>query len=172
MPGHSRGHTLIAVDTGRGWLVHGGDAYFHRSVTERGDVSGMPWALSGVERFIAFDYERVRANHAMLAALAKRDDVTVFSSHDPVEYEEATPRWERPGARPCLARGRARRRSWLTHAVRDVLYLCDVCEATAGQRACGGESFGSEQRARRRRFFALRPENAIPNLSAGQKDRS
>jgi glyoxylase-like metal-dependent hydrolase (beta-lactamase superfamily II) len=87
MPGHSRGHAAIAVDTGHGWLVHGGDAYFHRSVTERGDTSGMPWALRGIERLIAFDYKSVRANHAMFAELAKHDDVTIFSSHDPVEYE-------------------------------------------------------------------------------------
>jgi glyoxylase-like metal-dependent hydrolase (beta-lactamase superfamily II) len=87
MAGHSRGHALIAVDTGSGWLVHAGDAYFHRSVTERGDASGMPWALRGVERFIAVDYRRVRTNHAALAELAKRAEVTVFSSHDPVEYE-------------------------------------------------------------------------------------
>jgi glyoxylase-like metal-dependent hydrolase (beta-lactamase superfamily II) len=87
MPGHSRGHAAIAVDTGHGWLVHAGDAYFHRSVTQHGGTSGMPWALRGVERFIAFDYKRVRANHAILAKLARHDDVTVFSSHDPVEYE-------------------------------------------------------------------------------------
>jgi glyoxylase-like metal-dependent hydrolase (beta-lactamase superfamily II) len=87
MPGHSRGHSLIAVDTGRGWLVHAGDAYFHRSVTERGDTSGMPWALRGVERFIAQDYKSVRNNHATLARLAGHHDVTVFSAHDPVEYE-------------------------------------------------------------------------------------
>jgi glyoxylase-like metal-dependent hydrolase (beta-lactamase superfamily II) len=85
--GHSRGHAAIAVDTGHGWLVHAGDAYFHRSVMERGETSGMPWALRGVERFIAFDYKRVRANHAMLAKLATHEDVTVFSSHDSVEYE-------------------------------------------------------------------------------------
>lgn len=87
MPGHSRGHAAIAVDTGRGWLVHAGDAYFHRSVTERGDASGTPWALRWVERLIAFDYKGVRTTHAMLAELAKRHDVTVFSAHDPVEYE-------------------------------------------------------------------------------------
>jgi glyoxylase-like metal-dependent hydrolase (beta-lactamase superfamily II) len=87
MPGHSHGHASIAVDTGRGWLVHAGDAYFHRSVLERGDAKGTPWALRFIERFIAIDYRRVRANHATLAALAKRDDVTVFSSHDPVEFE-------------------------------------------------------------------------------------
>ena len=39
MPGHSRGHAAIAVDTGRGWLVHAGDAYFHRRVIERGDFA-------------------------------------------------------------------------------------------------------------------------------------
>jgi glyoxylase-like metal-dependent hydrolase (beta-lactamase superfamily II) len=87
MPGHSRGHAAIAVDTGHGWLVHGGDAYFHRSVMECGDTSGMPWALRGVERFIAFDYPSVRRNHAIFAELAKHDDVTIFSAHDPVEYE-------------------------------------------------------------------------------------
>ena len=87
MPGHSRGHAAIAVDTGHGWLVHGGDSYFHRSVTEGGDTSGIPWALRGIERFIAFDYKSVRANHAIFAELAKQDDVTIFSSHDPVEYE-------------------------------------------------------------------------------------
>ena len=87
MPGHSRGHAAIAVDTGRGWLVHAGDAYFHRSVMERGDTSGMPWALRGVERFIAFDYTRVRTSHAILAELGKHDDVTIFSSHDAVEYD-------------------------------------------------------------------------------------
>jgi glyoxylase-like metal-dependent hydrolase (beta-lactamase superfamily II) len=86
MQGHSRGHASIAVDTGHGWLVHAGDAYFHRSVTERGDASGTPWALRCIERLIASDYASVRANHAKLAELAKRDDVTVFSSHDPVEY--------------------------------------------------------------------------------------
>jgi glyoxylase-like metal-dependent hydrolase (beta-lactamase superfamily II) len=87
MPGHSRGHAAIAVDTGAGWLVHAGDAYFHRSVTEAGDASGTPWALRCVERLIASDYGAVRRTHALLAALAKQPDVTVFSSHDPVEYE-------------------------------------------------------------------------------------
>jgi glyoxylase-like metal-dependent hydrolase (beta-lactamase superfamily II) len=87
MPGHSRGHAAIAVDTGRGWLVHAGDAYFHRSVLERGDASGTPWALRWIERFIAVDRARVRANHRALAELAKREDVTVFSAHDPVEFD-------------------------------------------------------------------------------------
>ncbi len=87
MPGHSPGHAAIAVDTGRGWLVHAGDAYFHRSVLDRGDASATPWALRWIERLIASHYRTVRANHAALAALARRDDVTVFSAHDPVEFD-------------------------------------------------------------------------------------
>jgi glyoxylase-like metal-dependent hydrolase (beta-lactamase superfamily II) len=87
LQGHSRGHAAIAVDTGRGWLVHAGDAYFHRSVLERGNASATPWALRWIERFISIDYQRVRENHARLAELARNDDVTVFSAHDPIEFE-------------------------------------------------------------------------------------
>jgi glyoxylase-like metal-dependent hydrolase (beta-lactamase superfamily II) len=87
LAGHSRCHAAIAVDTGGRWLVHAGDAYFHRSVLERGDASGTPWALRLVERFIAVDYARVRANHAVLAELSRKDGVTVFSAHDPVEFQ-------------------------------------------------------------------------------------
>jgi glyoxylase-like metal-dependent hydrolase (beta-lactamase superfamily II) len=87
MPGHSAGHSAIAVDTVHGWLVHAGDAYFHHCVTVRGDTSGMPWALRRIEQFIAFDFKSVRANHAILRELARHQDVTIFSSHDPVEFE-------------------------------------------------------------------------------------
>ena len=76
---------MIAVDTGHGWL-HCGDAYFHRSEAEHGDTSAMPWALPCVERLIAVDYPAVRRNHLRITELARRDDVTVFSSHDPVEF--------------------------------------------------------------------------------------
>jgi hypothetical protein len=54
----------------------------------RGDASGTPWALRCIERFIAIDYASVRANHRVLASLAKCEDVTVFSAHDPVEFDE------------------------------------------------------------------------------------
>jgi glyoxylase-like metal-dependent hydrolase (beta-lactamase superfamily II) len=88
LPGHSRGQAAIAVDTGSGWLVHAGDAYFHRSESVRGDTAAMPWPLRCVERFIAMDYARVQENHRTLAELAKRDGVRVFSAHDTVEFEQ------------------------------------------------------------------------------------
>ena len=110
MHGHSRGHAAIAVDTGRGWLVHAGDAYFHRSVIERGDASGTPWALRWIERFIAVDYARVRANHKALAELAKHEDVAVFSAHDPVELERLRAASARRRASPPLDAGSSRPR--------------------------------------------------------------
>lgn len=103
--GHSRGHAAIAVDTGRGWLVHAGDAYFHRSFLQTGDASGTPWGLRWIERFISVDYGRVRENHARLAGLAKDGDVTVFSSHDPIEFDRlraATGRLQELHARRSL----------------------------------------------------------------------
>jgi glyoxylase-like metal-dependent hydrolase (beta-lactamase superfamily II) len=106
LPGHSQGHAAIAVDTGRGWLIHGGDAYFHRSVTQSGDPSGMPWALRAVEHLVAFDHRRVRTNHSVLAALARHDDMTLFSAHDPVEYEQLRSGSGKVNAgRPACARG-------------------------------------------------------------------
>lgn len=87
LPGHSPGHAAIAVDIGRGWLVHAGDAYFHRSVLEHGNATAVPWALRWIERFISVDYARVRETHRKLAELATHADVTVFSAHDPVELE-------------------------------------------------------------------------------------
>jgi glyoxylase-like metal-dependent hydrolase (beta-lactamase superfamily II) len=111
MPGHSRGHAAIAVDTGRGWLVHAGDAYFHRSVTEHGDASATPWALRCVERLIAVDYKSVRANHARLAELARREDVTVFSAHDPVEYERLAS--HATGLPPALRHPTPERGEWI-----------------------------------------------------------
>ena len=116
MHGHSRGHAAIAVDTGHGWLVHAGDAYFHRSVIERGNATGTPWALRLIERFISVDYERVRSNHAMLAELASHEDVTVFSAHDPVEYErlrsirETSKNW--CGTRACAGSSSGRLHPW------------------------------------------------------------
>lgn len=34
LAGHTRGHSGVAVDTGDGWLLHAGDAYFHHGEVE------------------------------------------------------------------------------------------------------------------------------------------
>ena len=86
MPGHTRGHACVAVRAQDRWLLHAGDAYFHRAVLATG-TRDVPSALRIFERTVAIDYTKVRGNHARLAELARAhaDDVTVFSAHDPVE---------------------------------------------------------------------------------------
>ena len=91
LAGHSRGHACVAVDTGEGWLLHGGDAFFHRGVTAPGE-GPVPAVLAGFERLVAVDYPRVRDNHRRLRALAAAhpDDLRVFCAHDPEQLRAFT----------------------------------------------------------------------------------
>ncbi len=83
MPGHTRGHTAVAVDVGDRWILHCGDAFYHPG-TLTGTSKG-PMALRAMETLIAFDRRQVRANHERLAELyARRDpDLLIVCSHDP-----------------------------------------------------------------------------------------
>lgn len=86
--GHTRGHAAVAVDAGEhGWVVHAGDAYFHRSaVGDRTDYDRRAaLGLTAFEFAMAHDPRRLRGNHAALAELAAEH--TVFSAHDPVELD-------------------------------------------------------------------------------------
>ncbi|MGW0707966.1 MBL fold metallo-hydrolase [Streptomyces sp. NPDC002643] len=87
LPGHTRGHACVAVDSGDRWVLHTGDAFFHRSAL--GDPTPAPTALRLMERFVAYDLKRVRANHARLAELHDRADadLVIVNAHDPVLYE-------------------------------------------------------------------------------------
>ncbi|MDF1821625.1 MAG: MBL fold metallo-hydrolase [Alcanivoracaceae bacterium] len=85
LPGHSRGHVGVAVNTDDGWLLHCGDAYFHRS-----EVSGkgaMPAGLKWFERSIQAQPRQREATRQRLAALHRDhgDQVSLFCAHDPVE---------------------------------------------------------------------------------------
>ncbi|MFD8431306.1 MBL fold metallo-hydrolase [Streptomyces coelicoflavus] len=92
LPGHTRGHAAVAVETDHGWLLHTGDAFYHRGMIDR--QSQVPRALSSMEKFVAFDLKRVRANHERLAELYRRNepDLLIVNAHDPVLFEEARAR--------------------------------------------------------------------------------
>ena len=85
LSGHSRGHAGVAVNTEQGWLLHCGDAYFHRGDVH--DGATCPAALTLFQRLGALNNGQVRANQARLRSLARerRDEVRLFCSHDPVE---------------------------------------------------------------------------------------
>ncbi|HYI60197.1 MAG TPA: MBL fold metallo-hydrolase [Acidimicrobiales bacterium] len=86
LPGHTRGHSLVAVDRGDGgWLVHAGDAYFHTASVHR-DRGRPTRLLTAFERTVAVDRSALAGNHQRLADLASSGRATVVCAHDPSEY--------------------------------------------------------------------------------------
>jgi len=83
--GHSRGHSGIAVRAGDRWILHAGDAIFDRRELEPGGRVPV-----GLRAFAAmFQHDR-RARHASVDALrdlARRPEISVLCSHDPVLME-------------------------------------------------------------------------------------
>jgi glyoxylase-like metal-dependent hydrolase (beta-lactamase superfamily II) len=92
LPGHTRGHAAIAVNagstTGDRWILHAGDAFFHRATL---DGLKPPGALRVFESVIAYELPVVRENHARLAELHQRGepDLTIVCAHDGVQLEAA-----------------------------------------------------------------------------------
>jgi glyoxylase-like metal-dependent hydrolase (beta-lactamase superfamily II) len=84
--GHTRGHCGVAVNTGAGWLIHCGDAYFYRD-----EVNPQhPYCTPGLRLFqnlVQIDGAQRRANQARLLQLAREhgSEVDLFCAHDPVE---------------------------------------------------------------------------------------
>jgi glyoxylase-like metal-dependent hydrolase (beta-lactamase superfamily II) len=85
--GHTRGHAGVAVDTGGGWLLHAGDAYFHADEMDVARPRCTP-GLELLQRFDSFDDAARIANQARLREVA-RAGVRIVCSHDPTELERA-----------------------------------------------------------------------------------
>ena len=87
LPGHSAGHTGVAVRDGEGWMLHCGDAYFNRS--EMGTPPVAPKGIAAFERVIAADNKARMHNQERLRELAADhgDEVRLFCAHDHVELE-------------------------------------------------------------------------------------
>jgi glyoxylase-like metal-dependent hydrolase (beta-lactamase superfamily II) len=85
LPGHSRGHCGVAVWTPQGWLLHCGDAYFHR--TEVAPVGGRtPAGIKWFESLVNVDKPARIANQERLREFAGNfGEVKLICSHDPVE---------------------------------------------------------------------------------------
>ena len=101
MHGHTRGHSAViarypAMERGglvptRGedrWLVHAGDAYFHRASIHGGRV---PIGFAAFERAVEMDPRARRASVAALRQLhASYADLDIFSAHSVTEYTALT----------------------------------------------------------------------------------
>jgi glyoxylase-like metal-dependent hydrolase (beta-lactamase superfamily II) len=89
LPGHSLGHTGIAVHEADRWLLHCGDAYFHRA-----EVSTPPSCPPGLRVFQAMvqaNGKLRRENQERLRELASTHahEVGLVCAHDPVLLERA-----------------------------------------------------------------------------------
>jgi glyoxylase-like metal-dependent hydrolase (beta-lactamase superfamily II) len=85
--GHTRGHTGVAVKDGDRWLLHCGDAFFHRD--EIATPPHCPPVLKAFQNFNSVDNAERRANSERLRELAQTHagEVELFCSHDPVMLE-------------------------------------------------------------------------------------
>jgi len=92
LPGHTRGHAGVAVQLGKRWLLHCGDAYFHHA--EMQPEPERPWALALFQRFAVVDDATRRRSQERLRQLvqSRGEEVQVFCSHDLREYQAARDR--------------------------------------------------------------------------------
>lgn len=85
LPGHSRGHAGIAVDTGDVTLVHCGDSYFHhREMEPEGEA---PWGFGVFQRATADDNRvRLDTQAKLRRAVAEAEGaLRTFCAHDASE---------------------------------------------------------------------------------------
>jgi glyoxylase-like metal-dependent hydrolase (beta-lactamase superfamily II) len=88
LPGHTRGHTAVAVDAGHRWVLHCGDAFYHYGSLDGADVPRTLWAM---ETAVAFDRKKVWDNHARLSELYHKaePDLCIAPAHDMKLFERA-----------------------------------------------------------------------------------
>jgi glyoxylase-like metal-dependent hydrolase (beta-lactamase superfamily II) len=86
--GHTWGHCGVAVDTGAGWLLHAGDAYFYRGEVGS-EQTTCPPGMAGYQRLMEVDRAARLGNQARLRRLSidHAEEVRVFCAHDAVEFE-------------------------------------------------------------------------------------
>lgn len=87
LPGHTRGHCGVAIQTQKGWLLHAGDTYyFHKQMQEKPKTT---LGVSLFQRFAHLDYEKAMRTKDRVRELAlqQKGKITVICSHDTVEFE-------------------------------------------------------------------------------------
>ena len=87
LPGHSKGHSAVAVREGEHWLVDCGDAYFFHG--EVRTPASCPPGLKVFQALNGYDNKTRQSNRDRLQELAARqgDGVRLFCSHDVTELQ-------------------------------------------------------------------------------------
>lgn len=87
LPGHTWGHSGVAIDTGDGWLFYAGDAYFFHGEVGRKERRCPP-GMRFYQTMMEVDRAARQANQRRLRQLSveRRGEVRMFCAHDLVEY--------------------------------------------------------------------------------------
>lgn len=83
LPGHTRGHAGVAIDSGRGWLLHAGDAaYLGSSIAAENPNTPLMWQMYQAGAIVPAAY---RENQRRLRELNRLHghQISVITSHDP-----------------------------------------------------------------------------------------
>ena len=89
LQGHTPGHAGVAIQTSQGWLLHAGDAYFHRDELNIHRPK-CPLGLRLFQTLLATNYQTCLHNQQRLRQLIDEQGsfVQVFSAHDEVEWKQ------------------------------------------------------------------------------------
>lgn len=106
LAGHTRGHAAIAVRAEGRWLLHAGDAYFHREQLDPVRPR-IPAGLGAFQRLVDFDHEGRVRNQERLRTLSntRGGEIDVFCAHDPVELERFAAQRPASGESPARSSG-------------------------------------------------------------------
>jgi glyoxylase-like metal-dependent hydrolase (beta-lactamase superfamily II) len=87
LPGHSAGHSGVAINTPDGWLLHCGDAFFHHGELETPPNCPRGWRI--FQTFNQHDGEARHRNQERLRGLRQEHgaELTMVCSHDPEMLE-------------------------------------------------------------------------------------
>ncbi|MFC4009602.1 MBL fold metallo-hydrolase [Nonomuraea purpurea] len=88
LPGHTPGHSGVAVRLGDRWLLHAGDAYFYHGEITADPPTSHP-EFDFVQESVQVDRDVRLDSLRRLRALHREhgDEVEIFSSHDPWEFQ-------------------------------------------------------------------------------------
>ena len=90
LPGHTEGHMGVAVRDGDGWLLHAGDAFYHRNAAAGRRVPGM----MAVSQFAtAMQPRQARTTRRRIADLATHagEQVRIICAHDAQQLADCRP---------------------------------------------------------------------------------
>lgn len=88
LPGHTVGHSGVAIKQGDGWLLHAGDSYYNRREIIAGDRP--PLALEFMKAVVHTDLATTKKTQSRLTELSKNPSVRMVCSHDPTELRAFT----------------------------------------------------------------------------------